>query len=142
MAAAWACTDFGSNAIPVMTDSATAILMLRVICVTRLPGCGDLFEVQCFSIRSRGDGEKFHLPALKSFAAVLMTEREDQLNELMGIRSRLTGSGNSAPETRTAEPPAVSISTSAQSGSGSDEAMIDQFVRRHRAAIPGSSGGN
>ena len=75
------------------------------------------------------------LSALKSFAAVLMTEREDQLNELVGIRSRLTGGGNSAPETRTAEPPAASVSTSAQAGSGSDKAMIDQFVRRHRAAI-------
>ena len=75
------------------------------------------------------------LPALKSFAAVLMNEREDQLNDLAGIRSRLTGSGNGAPETRTAEPPAASISTGAQAGSSSDRAMIDQFVRRHRAAI-------
>ena len=75
------------------------------------------------------------LPALKSFAAVLMTEREDQLNDLAGIRNRLAGGGNGAPETRTAEPPAASISTSAQAGSSSDRAMIDQFVRRHRAAI-------
>ena len=75
------------------------------------------------------------LPALKSFAAVLRTEREDQLNDLAGIRSRLTGSGNSAPETRTTEPPAASTSTNASAASGSDKAMIDQFVRRHRAAI-------
>ena len=75
------------------------------------------------------------LPALKSFAAVLMTEREDQLNDLAGVRSRLAGGGNSAPETRTAEPPAASTSTSAQAGNSSDRAMIDQFVRRHQAAI-------
>ena len=76
------------------------------------------------------------LPALKSFAAVLMTEREDQLNDLVGIRSRLAGGGNSAPESRTAEPPAASTSTGASAGSNSsDRAMIDQFVRRHQAAI-------
>ena len=75
------------------------------------------------------------LPALKSFAAVLMTEREDQLNDLVGIRRRLASGGNSAPETRTTEPPAASTSTSAQAGNSFDRAMIDQFVRRHQAAI-------
>ena len=42
---------------------------------------------------------------------------------------------------RTAEAPAASTSTNASAASGSDKAMIDQFVRRHRAAIPGASGG-
>ena len=207
MAAAWECTDFGSNAITVMTDSAKIIRMLCVICVTRVPGADVHNSVQRFPIESRGDGKRFQLPctaphckgtlqydppypeismqysiyksiipvafaaitvaavpasrisfssdsqfidrmtahltrdlelartaeanaqlpALKSFAAVLMTEREDQLNDLAGIRSRLAGGGSGAPETRTAP--------SAQLGNSSDRAMIDQFVRRHRAAI-------
>jgi uncharacterized protein (DUF305 family) len=75
------------------------------------------------------------LPALKAFAHALITEREDQLNDLAEIRSRLTASGNSIPDTRTAEPPAGPTATAAQADSGSDRGMIDEFIRRHREAI-------
>ena len=121
---------------------AFAIMTVAAVPASPISSSGDLQFVDRITAHLTRDMELARtaeanalLPALKSFATVLMTEREDQLNDLAGIRNRLAGSGNNAPETRTAEPPAASTSTTAQAGNGSDKAMIDQFVRRHRAAI-------
>jgi|GEM_PF-4671445 len=121
---------------------AFAIMTVAAVPASPISSSGDLQFVDRMTAHLTRDMELARtaeanalFPALKSFATVLMTEREDQLNDLAGIRNRLAGGGNSAPETRTAEPPAASTSTIAQAGNSSDKAMIDQFVRRHRAAI-------
>ncbi len=121
---------------------AFAIMTVAAVPASPISSSGDLQFVDRMTAHLTRDMELARtaeanalLPALKSFATVLMTEREDQLNDLAGIRNRLAGGGNSAPETRTAEPPAARTSNIAPAGNSSDKAMIDQFVRRHRVAI-------
>jgi len=75
------------------------------------------------------------LPALKSYAAALITERQDQLDDLTSFRNRLSGNSDSAPQTRTVAPSTPRSTSDTQVSNGSDRGMLDQFIRHHQTAI-------